>query len=109
MTSPSKRKGDRAELEVQRLLQDELGLGRRKLGAGRQDDMGDIDGVPDTVIQVTDRADLARALREKLAEVEEQRERAGAKYSAVFARRRGGSWVVAMTPEMWCSLIRETM
>ncbi len=109
MTSPSKRKGDRAELEVQRLLQDELGVGRRKLGAGRTDDMGDIDGVPDTVIQVTDRADLARALREKLVEVEEQRERAGAKYSAVFARRRGGSWVVAMTPQMWCSLIRETM
>ncbi len=110
MTSPSKRKGDRAEREVERLLQDELGIrARRALGAGRKDDMGDIDGVPDTVIQVTARADLARALREKLAEVEEQRERAGAKYSAVFARRRGGAWVVAMTPEMWCSLIRETM
>ncbi len=26
MTSPSKRKGDKAELEVQRLLQDELGI-----------------------------------------------------------------------------------
>ncbi len=35
MTSASKRKGDRAELEVQAILQSELGLGRRKLGAGR--------------------------------------------------------------------------
>ncbi len=109
MTSPSKRKGDRAELEVQAILQQELGLGRRKLGAGRADDMGDIDGIPDTVIQVTARADLARGIREKLPEVEQQRQRAGATYSAVFARRRGGEWVVVMTPEMFCSLIRETL
>ncbi len=109
MTGASKRKGDRAELEVQAILQAELGLGRRKLGAGRQDDMGDIDGIPDTVIQVTARADLARALREKLPEVEQQRQRAGATYSAVFARRRGGEWVVVMTPAMFCSLIRETL
>ncbi len=109
MTSPSKRKGDRAELEVQTILQNELGLGRRKLGAGRTDDMGDIDGIPDTVIQVTARADLARGIREKLPEVEQQRQRAGASYSAVFARRRGGEWVVVMTPEMWCSMIRDTL
>ncbi len=109
MTSPSKRKGDRAELEVQAILQAELGLGRRKLGAGRTDDMGDIDGIPDTVIQVTARADLATAIREKLPEVEQQRQRAGATYSAVFARRRGGEWVVVMTPEMFCSFVRETL
>ncbi len=104
MTSPSKRKGDRAELEVQRIMQDELGLGRRALGAGRKDDQGDIHGIPDTVIQVTARADLATAIREKLPEVELQRRRAGARYSAVFARRRGGEWVVVMTPAMWCTL-----
>lgn len=109
MSHPSKRKGDRAELEVQRILQDELGLGRRKLGAGRADDMGDIDGIPDTVIQVAAYKDIARAIREKLPEVEQQRQRAGATYSAVFARRRGGEWVVVMTPSMWCSMIRETM
>ncbi len=110
MTSPSKRKGDAAELEVQRLLQDELGLpARRALGAGRKDDIGDITGIPDTVIQVTARKDLAQAIREKLPEVEQQRQRAGARYSAVFARRRGGEWVVVMTPSQWCALIRETM
>ncbi len=110
MTSSSKRKGDRAELEVERILQDELGLPvRRKLGAGRADDMGDIDGIPDTCIQVVAYKDIARAIREKLPEVEQQRQRAGATYSAVFARRRGGEWVVVMTPEMWCSMIRETL
>ncbi len=94
---------------MQAILQNELGLGRRKLGAGRADDMGDIDGIPDTVIQVAAYKDIARAIREKLPEVEQQRQRAGATYSAVFARRRGGEWVVVMTPEMWCSMIRETM
>ncbi len=109
MTSASKRKGDRAELEVQAILQQELGLGRRKLGAGRTDDMGDIDGIPDTVIQCVAYKDIARAIREKLPEVEQQRQRAGATYSAVFARRRGGEWVVVMTPEMFCSFVRETL
>ncbi len=109
MTSPSKRKGDAGELEVQGILQAELGLGRRALGAGRKDDMGDIHGIPDTVLQVVSYKDIARAIREKLPEVEQQRQRAGASYSAVFARRRGGEWVVVMTPAMWCSMIRETM
>ncbi len=110
MTSPSKRKGDAAEREVERLLQDELGVpARRKLGAGRKDDMGDIDGIPDTVIQCVAYKDIARAIREKLPEVEQQRQRAGATYSAVFARRRGGEWIVVMTPSQWCALIRETL
>ncbi len=109
MPNPSKDRGDRAEREVQAILQQELGLGRRKLGAGRSDDMGDIDGIPSTVIQCVAYKDIARAIREKLPEVEQQRQRAGATYSAVFARRRGGEWVVVMTPEMWCSMIRETM
>ncbi len=110
MANPNKLRGDRAEREVERLLQDELGLPvRRALGAGRRDDMGDISGVPDTCIQVAAYKDIARAIREKLPEVEQQRQRAGATYSAVFARRRGGEWVVVMTPAMWCSMIRETM
>ncbi len=106
----AKEKGARAEREVERLLQDELGVpARRALGAGRKDDMGDITGVPDTVIQCVAYKDIARAIREKLPEVELQRQRAGVRYSAVFARRRGGEWVVVMSPEMWCSLMRETM
>ncbi len=110
MTSSSKRRGDRAEREVEHILQNELGLpARRALGAGRKDDIGDISGIPDTCIQVVAYKDIARAIREKLPEVEQQRQRAGATYSAVFARRRGGEWVVVMTPEMFCSLIRETL
>ncbi len=110
MSHPSKAKGDRGEREVAAILSDELGFTiKRALGAGRQEDVGDIFGIPDTCIQVVAYKDIARAIREKLPEVEQQRQRAGATYSAVFARRRGGEWVVVMTPSMFCSLIRETL
>ena len=108
MTGPAKRKGDKAELEVQALLRDQLGVpARRALGAGRKDDMGDIHGVPDTVIQVANYTDLARAIREKLPDCERQQAVAGASFGAVFARRRGGSYLVVQTVEQWCALWRE--
>lgn len=47
MSNPLKRKGDAAELEAARIIHDLLGFpARRKLGAGRLDDTGDIDGCP---------------------------------------------------------------
>jgi hypothetical protein len=108
MPHPSKTKGDRAEREVQTILRDLLGIpARRQLGAGRLDDIGDISGLPDTVIQVTARADLAAAIRVKLPETVAQQTRAGALFGALFARRRGGSYVVCMTPEQFATLWRE--
>lgn len=108
MTGSMKRKGDRAELEVQALIRDLTGWpARRKLGAGRADDMGDIDGVPDTVIQVANYTDMTRAMREKVPGCVEQQERAGATYGATFLRRRGGSYVVVLTPEQWATYARE--
>lgn len=108
--NPSKRKGDRAELEVQALLRELLGVpARRKLGAGRLDDMGDIDGVPDTVIQVASYADIGRAIREKVPACEVQQLLAGAKYGATFVRRPGGRFVVVLTPEQWATYMREAM
>lgn len=105
---PSKRKGDRAEIEVQGILRDLLGLPvRRALGAGRKDDHGDIHGLPQTVIQVANYASVADAIREKLPESERQREVAGATFAATFVRRRGGGYVVCMTPEQFCTLWRE--
>lgn len=108
MAHSSKRKGDKAELEVQEIIRDLLGYpARRKLGAGRLDDIGDIDGVPDTVVQVVARVDVNRAIREKLPEVEEQRQRAGCTFAAVFVRRPGGKYVVVLSPEMWATYVRE--
>lgn len=108
MSHPSKRKGDRAELEVQGILRELLGVpARRALGAGRLDDIGDIHGVPNTVVQVVNRRDVARGLREKLPEAEQQRERAGVPFAATFVRMPGGRYVVAMTPEQFATLWRE--
>ena len=108
MSNPSKRKGDKAELEVQALLRELLGVpARRKLGAGRDDDMGDIDGVPNTCVQVANYRDVARAIREKLPACELQRERMGALFAATFVRLPGGRYVVCLTPEMWATYWRE--
>lgn len=108
MSNPQKAKGDRAELEVQALLRDLLGVpARRMLGAGRADDVGDIDGVPDTTIQVAAYTDITRALREKVDPCVEQQARAGTTFGATFIRRRGGRYLVAMTPEQFATLWRE--
>ncbi len=108
MTNRAKAKGDRAELEVQGILRDLLGVpARRKLGAGRADDMGDIDGVPDTVIQCVAYKDLARAINEKVPACEQQQLRAGATFGATFVRRPGGRYVVVLSPEQWATYWRE--
>lgn len=108
MSNPQKDRGDRAEREVAALLHDLLGVpARRKLGAGRADDMGDIDGVPQTCVQVANYSDPARALREKVPGCVVQQARMGARFGATFIRRRGGSYVVAMTAEQFAALWRE--
>lgn len=105
---PSKRKGDKAELEVQGILRDLLGVpARRQLGAGRQDDIGDIAGVPMTTISVTNRKDVAQAVRHKPRECEVQRQRASEPFCATFIRLTGGEYRVVMTVEQWAALWRE--
>lgn len=108
MANTSKRKGDRAEIEVQGILRDLLGVpARRKLGAGRLDDIGDIDGLADTVIQVGNIGRIADAVREKPRECETQQARAGATFGATFLRLRGGEYRVVLTPEQFATLWRE--
>ena len=107
---PSKRKGDAAELEVQALIRDLTGYpARRALGAGRKDDHGDIHGVPDTVIQVVNRKDIAAAIREKLPAAEQQRVNARAMFAATFVRLPRGRYIVVQTPEQWATMLREAL
>jgi Holliday junction resolvase len=108
MANSSKRKGDKAELEVQAILREHLGIpARRALGAGRKDDCGDIHGVFDTVIQVANHKEVARAVREKPLECERQRQQADTTFAATFIRLRGGEYRVVMTVEQWCDMYRE--
>lgn len=108
MASASKAKGDRAELEVQALLREHLGVpARRALGAGRLDDMGDMTGVPQTVIQCANYTDIVRAIREKVPECERQQAVAGVPFGATFVRRHGGAYVVVQSVAQWAALWRE--
>jgi hypothetical protein len=111
MTNPRKRKGDKCELDVQALIRDLLGWpARRKLGAGRLDDIGDIDGVPDTVVQCAawSLRDFATALRVKPLECEAQQVRAGATFGATFLKLPGGGFRVVLTPDQWATYARES-
>ncbi len=100
MSNPKKRKGDRAELEAAQLLTDLIGVPvRRRLGAGRTDDTGDLDGLHGYVVQVADWQDIASAVRIKPVEAEQQRINAGEFNALTLIRLRGGQWRVVMTPE----------
>jgi len=106
MANPSKAKGDRAELEAASLLTSLLGvLVRRKLGAGRADDTGDLDGVPGHVVQVASWADTSAAARIKPREAEQQRINANADHAVALVRFRGGTWRVVLTVEQWAQYV----
>lgn len=107
MTGAAKRKGDSAEREAAELLTGLLAVHvRRKLGAGRLDDCGDLDGVPDTVVQVCSRSSdvVAVGVVRKPAEAEQQRINDGATFAATMLRVRGGTWRVVLTPEQYAAL-----
>lgn len=110
MTGAAKRKGDTAERELAGILADALGFPvRRKLGAGRADDVGDLDGIPDTVVQVANWADVTSAIRIKPREVEDQRANANAVHAVTFVRLRGGEWRAVLTVEQMCCWMREAL
>lgn len=110
MTHPNKVKGDRAEREAAAIIAGLLGFpARRKLGAGRADDTGDIDGIPATVVQVCDWKDKVRAMRVKPRECEQQQVNDAATFGATWVRLHGGEWRVVLTPEQWATYVREAL
>lgn len=111
MTSPSKRKGDAAEREAAALLTDLLGMPvRRKLGAGRADDCGDLDGIPGWTLECKYRpGDVARAVREGLDDATREQVNAGTTHGAALVRRPGGRWFVALTLEQFATVVRELL
>lgn len=109
MANSAKRKGDAAEREVAGLLTDLLGVPvRRKLGVGRADDTGDLDGLPVTV-QVKNYRDVSRAISDGLADLRAQVGNAGTPCGAVLVRRRGGEWVAVMPLDYFATMLREGM
>lgn len=87
----SKAKGDRNERAAVVVIAQlagpaALAAPRRKLGAGRRDDMGDLDVLPGVCIQVRALADVSTALRSAAAD------------AAVQAERSGDPWCVGVVP-----------
>ena len=107
MVNRPKRKGDRGELEAAAILTEALGLPiRRKLGAGRADDTGDLDGVPGHVVQVANWKDTAAAARVKPTAAEQQRNNAQQEHAASLIRFHGGTWRVVLTLEQWARYLQ---
>ena len=101
-----KNKGDKAEREAAELLSQATGYEvRRQLGAGRLDDIGDLDGIPETIVQVADWTDKSKACLQKPREAEMQRWNAKAKYAASMIRWRGGHWRMVMTVDQFARLL----
>jgi hypothetical protein len=108
VTTPAKRKGDQAERDAAQALAALTGWPvRRKLGAGRLEDTGDLHGVPDTTVQVKSYSDCLRAIREGLPELRAQQANAGTPFGALLVRRRGGHWTAVMDLDQLAALLRE--
>jgi Holliday junction resolvase len=108
--NPQKNKGDRAEREIAGILADLLGVNvRRKLGAGRQDDQGDIDGIPSTTVEIKNYADTLRGIREGLTDLQREHANTNNTFAVCFVRRHGGQWIAVQTVEQWATYARETM
>jgi Holliday junction resolvase len=108
VSNPQKEKGSRAERELAALLADQLGIPvRRKLGAGRLDDCGDIDGLPQTTIECKDYRDVLRAIREGVDDCVREQANAGTTFGVTFVRRPGGRWIAVQTIDQFCTMWRE--
>jgi Holliday junction resolvase len=108
VTTSSKRKGDAAELEIARILADQLGFRvRRKLGAGRMDDEGDIDGLVDTTVEVKFYANVSRGVSEAIKDLEREHANSGHTFAVAFVKRPRAGWVAVSTVEQWCAMYRE--
>ena len=110
LMNPNKRKGDKAEREAAELLTKVTGFQcKRNLAAGIPDDVGDIYGIPNCVVQVCDYKDKSRACLVKPREVETQRKNAGVDFVASMVRFRGGEWRVVLTPEQFNTLLQSAL
>jgi hypothetical protein len=106
----AKNKGDRAERELAVILADLLGVDvRRKLGAGRTDDVGDMDGLVGWTVEAKNVANLADALREGVADSTREQRNAGTPFGVAFVRVRGGTWYAVQSLEQWATVYRETL
>jgi Holliday junction resolvase len=102
MANANKRKGDRAERELAALLTDALGTPvRRQLGAGRTDDIGDLDGVSNHTLQVKNWRDITAAIRVGIDQLKQQQTNAKTENGTLFIKHAKHGWLAVQTLEQW--------
>lgn len=113
MTNPSKRRGDSAELEAARILEQHLGWTvRRKLGAGRADDTGDlyVTEHPEIVVQVKNWPSRTLAsFHAARDDADEQARNNHSPFRFGMVRTRGGVWTCVTSVEAQAVWIREAL
>lgn len=109
MTTRSKRKGSKAELDVVKYLRTQGWKYAERRLAGDKYDKGDVAGVNGVCFEVKDhvKMDLAGWVNELLVEVKNAKADAG----AVIHKRKGkgdvAEWYATMTVEMFVDLIKQ--
>ena len=100
-------KGMNAEREAAAMIHDLCGWPARRLtNPGSQHDVGDLFGIPDTVIQVAAWSDVLAAVRTKPLEAAEQQQRAGVDFVATWIKLPRAGWRIVLTPEQWAAYDR---
>jgi hypothetical protein len=110
VTTPSARKGAKGELEIARILADHLGVRvRRKLGAGRADDEGDIEGLTNTTVEVKNypKTGVATAINEGLRDLRREQANAASTFGVCFVKRPRLGWIAVMDVDQFCAIWRE--
>jgi hypothetical protein len=106
VTNHNRDKGARNEREIAAVLSDLTGYRvDRMLGEGRQDDEGDLRGLPDVTVQVAAWKDALAAVRQKPLEAEEQRINAGTSLVVTMVKLNRAGWRAVMTPEQLAAWI----
>lgn len=90
MTTRSARKGNHFEGQcIVPYLRDQFGPHISRPRAGAAHDLGDIAGIPDWTFEVKNYVDIARAVRDGLADLAVEQANAGTTYGAVIVKRVG--------------------
>ena len=113
--NPQKNKGDKAEREACLLLTEFTGYEvERRFGAGMEKDKGDLTGIPNTIVQVTDMKNKSEAVLRKPREAEQQKLNANVDHAITMVRfnkrpncAEGDNWRVVQTIEQFSRLINE--
>lgn len=104
--SKASAKGYRGEVEVQAIF-DEVDLPTTRPRAGSPEDKGDLFGVPDLTIQVKNHDDLARSIRDGLAQLVEQTKNTGTLWGVLCVKRRRKGWLAVMPLAAYVALYKE--